>query len=105
MDMGTSLLVLLSIHFPIQMDRKKVFSLIHDPLSSRHSNFYFPNHDPDRGKEGGQDWLANLRKSHKEWGPWGLSGVSVVNNPPANAGDTDPGDPTCHGATEPKHHN
>ena len=41
--------------------------------------------------------------------PGGFPSGAVVKNPPANAGDTgsSPGreDPTCHGATEPVHHN
>ena len=36
-------------------------------------------------------------------------GGAVVKNPPANAGDTGsilgPGNPTCHGAMKPMHHN
>ena len=53
-------------------------------------------------------WKLNNKLLNKQW-VRGFPGGAVVENLPANAGDTDssPGleDPTCRGATRPVSHN
>ena len=66
---------------------------------------------PCRGHQAFQEEALKTPRVAAVWGQkpsWGFPDGSVVNNPPAHAGDTGsilcPEDPTCRGATKPVRH-